>query len=261
MSIHLKKITIMVLLLGIWATSIFSQNTASTSGDWDKCQTWGYPVTLFQNNTDTKTVNTGIVVTSNVGWSTQALVLNGTGAVTFSGTGNYVRFNGDNGDDKTCRTNAVQNPGVCSNSNGWSLGGWNWGTCELWTSADGTSTVTATQSLSNVVTTGNVLRFSVCVNNSISPPSGSKSYLRVKYNGVIYATLDSRGGGGTTVTVTPQNGASGSTYSFGWTNWVDISFNLPTIPNSGVLSLEGQGTGSIGDDLQIRNIELTGYLP
>lgn len=242
-----------MVLLSIWGIPLLSQNTASLSGNWDSCSTWGNPGSIVQNATDTKTINTGITVTSNVGWSTKEIVFNGTGAVTFSGTGTYVRFDVDNGDDKTCQVNAIQNPGFCTNSNNWNFGGWNWSACEMWYSADNTNVVTATQSLSNVMTTGNVIKFSVRLDNFNNPSNGKRSYIRVKYNGVTYATLDSRGVNSTTGTVTANNGATGSTVNVPWKNWVDVSFNLPTVPSSGVLSVEGEGTGTPGDDLQIRN--------
>jgi hypothetical protein len=36
---------------------ISAQNTASTSGNWDNCTTWGNPASIIQNITDTKTIN------------------------------------------------------------------------------------------------------------------------------------------------------------------------------------------------------------
>lgn len=79
-----------------------AQNTATVSGNWDDCATWGSPASIIQNNTDTKTINAGVTVAQNTAWSTQNIVLNGNGAITFASASNSIDFVTDGGGDKTC---------------------------------------------------------------------------------------------------------------------------------------------------------------
>lgn len=80
---------------------LFSQNTATASGNWNDCNTWGSPSAIYRNTTDTKTINSGVTVTANENWSTAAIQLNGGSAVNFSGS-TVVDFTTDQGTDKSC---------------------------------------------------------------------------------------------------------------------------------------------------------------
>lgn len=80
---------------------LFSQNTATVSGNWNECNTWGNPVAIYRNKFDTKTINGGITVTANENWSTSAIQLNDGSAVNFSGS-TVVDFTTDQGADKFC---------------------------------------------------------------------------------------------------------------------------------------------------------------
>lgn len=87
------------------ATSMyaFAQNTASVSGNWDNCSTWGNPSSIFQNNTDTKTINTGISVTQNTTWSTNNVNFGtGNGSISFADNTKSIDFVTDLGPDKSC---------------------------------------------------------------------------------------------------------------------------------------------------------------
>lgn len=79
-----------------------AQNTATTSGNWNDCATWGNPTSVLQNNTDTKTINNGVTVTVNTNWSTQNITVNGNGAIDFASSNNSIDFVTDGGADKTC---------------------------------------------------------------------------------------------------------------------------------------------------------------
>ncbi|WP_296142806.1 hypothetical protein [uncultured Flavobacterium sp.] len=95
----------LVTLFSFMAVS--AQNTASTSGNWDDCATWGNPTSIIQNATDTKTINTGVNVVQNTAWSTNNITLNGNGAVIFASSANAVDFVTDLGADKSCASPIV----------------------------------------------------------------------------------------------------------------------------------------------------------
>ena len=92
-----------------------AQNTATASGAWSNCTTWGNPPAIYRNTTDTKTVNSGVTVTADANWSTGALVLNGSGAVNYNG-GIFTDFVNDQGADVTCDAvySAMQSAGCSS---------------------------------------------------------------------------------------------------------------------------------------------------
>lgn len=117
----MKKFNYIVLLVLLCAFGSISaqNNTASAGGDWNNCATWGNPSAIYQNATDTKTINNGVTVTQNTVWSTGAIQLNGNGAVSFANSGNAVIFGTDNGNDQSCcniatPTATVTQP-TCSN--------------------------------------------------------------------------------------------------------------------------------------------------
>lgn len=85
-------------------TGTNAQNTATTSGNWDNCATWGNPASIIQNTTDSKTINGGVNVVQNTAWSTGGIILNGTGSVTFASSSNAVDFITDGGGDQSCCT-------------------------------------------------------------------------------------------------------------------------------------------------------------
>ena len=100
----MNKITkypiIIILLFSILATV---QNTASLSGNWDACATWGSPTSILQNNTDTKTINTSVNVIQNTTWSTNTVDFGtGNGSVSFASSANFIDFMNDGGPDKSC---------------------------------------------------------------------------------------------------------------------------------------------------------------
>jgi hypothetical protein len=106
-----KILSFAVILLSFITVS--AQNTATTSGNWDDCATWGNPSSIIQNITDTKTINNGITVAQNTAWSTNNIIFIGNGAVTFASSTNAVDFVTDLGDDKTC-ANPIISTLTCS---------------------------------------------------------------------------------------------------------------------------------------------------
>ena len=98
----INQITFLIMLL--FFTTISAQNTATTTGSWNNCATWGNPLTIFNNTTDTKIINNGITVTQNTAWSTNNVVLNGTGGITFASQANSIDFVNDSGPDFSCCT-------------------------------------------------------------------------------------------------------------------------------------------------------------
>lgn len=99
------------LLLYLYPDFLFSQNTATASGNWNDCNSWGNPPAIFRNTTDTKTINNGITITENENWSTGALQLNGNGAVNFNGN-IVLDFTQDQGADKSCEIECGANIGA-----------------------------------------------------------------------------------------------------------------------------------------------------
>lgn len=89
------------IIITLSPISSFCQNTATASGNWNDCSSWGNPTRIFRNITDTKTINSGITITANENWSTKTLQLNGDGAVSMSGTIS-LNFVTDEGDDRAC---------------------------------------------------------------------------------------------------------------------------------------------------------------
>jgi len=80
-----------------------AQNTATTSGNWNNCTTWGSPASILQNNTDTKTINTGVNVVQNTTWSTKTIDFGtGNGSISFASSTNSIDFVTDGGSDQTC---------------------------------------------------------------------------------------------------------------------------------------------------------------
>lgn len=92
-----------------------AQNTATVSGAWSSCATWGSPPAIYRNTTDTKTINNGVTVTADANWSTAAVVLNGSGAVNYN-SGVVTDFVNDQGDDVSCDAlySALQSAGCAS---------------------------------------------------------------------------------------------------------------------------------------------------
>ncbi len=80
---------------------LVGQNTASSSGNWSACSTWGNPTAIYRNTTDTKTISSGVTVTADAVWSTAAIVLNGSGAVAYN-SGIFTDFVNDQGADASC---------------------------------------------------------------------------------------------------------------------------------------------------------------
>ncbi len=87
-------------ILAMYSQS-YAQNTASASGNWSACPTWGNPPAIYRNTTDTKTINNGITVTADTNWSTAAIVLNGNGGVNYN-SGVFTDLVNDQGADVTC---------------------------------------------------------------------------------------------------------------------------------------------------------------
>jgi|UPI000648D47A hypothetical protein len=96
----INQITFLIMLL--FFTTISAQNTATTTGSWNNCATWGNPPTIFNNNTDTKTINSGVTVIQNTAWSTNNVLLNGTGGITFASSTNSIDLVNDVGNDQAC---------------------------------------------------------------------------------------------------------------------------------------------------------------
>lgn len=101
----MKKIINYASLLLLFCLPAMAQNTASASGNWDDCATWGNPTAtgIMQNATDTKTINTGINVTQNVAWSTKTVDFGtGNGSISFADNTKSIDFVTDGGNDKAC---------------------------------------------------------------------------------------------------------------------------------------------------------------
>lgn len=88
-------------------TGMNAQNTATTSGNWDNCNTWGNPSSIVQTTTDMKTINNNVTVTQNTAWSTGSVIFNGNGAITFASSANSIDFVTDLGGDQSCCTVAT----------------------------------------------------------------------------------------------------------------------------------------------------------
>lgn len=167
--------------------NINAQNTASTSGNWNNCSTWGNPPAILQNATDTKTINSGTTVTQNTVWSTGAIQLNGDGGVNFANSGNAVIFGVDNGADQSCQ---------CPTPNSLAVSGaGNIGTCSNRT----------------FVLTGNNISnasWTISPTTGVSATSGSGSTATINFNGnasgnyTITFTANNTGGSCTTTTAT-----------------------------------------------------------
>lgn len=100
MKITIQYALALLLLSFLPATA---QNTASVSGNWNDCATWGNPTSIIQNATDTKTVNTGITVAQNTTWSTNNVSFGtGNGSVSFADNTKSIDFVTDLGADKSC---------------------------------------------------------------------------------------------------------------------------------------------------------------
>lgn len=97
----MKKINYLSLL-GLLLISVpaIAQNIATTSGNWNDCATWGNPTSIIQNETDTKTIKTGVNVIQNTTWSTKTVDF-GTGNGSVS-SANVIDFVTDLGSDKSC---------------------------------------------------------------------------------------------------------------------------------------------------------------
>ncbi|WP_294307153.1 hypothetical protein [uncultured Chryseobacterium sp.] len=89
--------------IGLWilTVSAYGQNSATASGNWSSCTTWGNPQAIYRNTTDNKAISNGITVTADVNWSTAAILLNGNGAVNYN-PGIFTDFANDQGDDVSC---------------------------------------------------------------------------------------------------------------------------------------------------------------
>jgi len=99
----MKKLIIYFTAALLASLPALAQNTATASGNWDSCATWGNPSSIIQSNTDTKTINAGITVAQNTIWSTKTIdFAGGNGAITFASSSNSIDFVVDGGDDKTC---------------------------------------------------------------------------------------------------------------------------------------------------------------
>lgn len=109
----IKRIAFVLPLLALAMGS--AQNTATASGAWSSCTTWGNPPAIYRNTSDTKTVSSGVTVTADASWSTGALVLNGSGAVNYN-SGIITDFVNDQGADVTCDAvyAALQSSGCAS---------------------------------------------------------------------------------------------------------------------------------------------------
>lgn len=114
----LKKFSIFLML--VMHIIAFAQNTASVSGNWDNCATWGKPPSIIQNVTDTKTINTGINVIQNTTWSTKIVDFTpGNGSVSFATSANSIDFVTDLGPDQSCCTApAITTQPVSGTTNG-----------------------------------------------------------------------------------------------------------------------------------------------
>lgn len=101
----MKKIITYASFLLIACLPAVAQNTASVSGNWNDCATWGNPTTngIIQNVTDTKTINTGINVIQNTAWSTNTINFGtGNGSISFASSANSIDFVTDGGSDISC---------------------------------------------------------------------------------------------------------------------------------------------------------------
>lgn len=84
--------------------STAAQNTATTSGNWDKCATWGYPSNITKGNDalSTKTLNPGISVIMNTNWNAQSLTLGAGSQLDFASSANGLDLNISGGTPQAC---------------------------------------------------------------------------------------------------------------------------------------------------------------
>jgi len=100
-----------------------AQNTASHSGNWNDCATWGNPSTIFNFVTDTKTINTGVNVVQNTAWGAKIIDFGtGNGSISFATSANSIAFVTDAGDNKTCAP--AMDDDTCAELT--PAGGWVW---------------------------------------------------------------------------------------------------------------------------------------
>lgn len=98
-----NKINPSVLFLLLAFLPAVAQNTATTSGNWDNCATWGNPTSILNNTTDTKTINTGVTIVQNTAWSTNNINFGtGNGSISFADATKSIDFVTDAGADKSC---------------------------------------------------------------------------------------------------------------------------------------------------------------
>lgn len=103
----MKKFNYIVLLALLCAFgSISAQNTASASGNWNVCATWGNPSGITKGNdvASAKTINNGIAVTMNTNWNAQNVSFTGNGALDFANTANALDLNVAGGAAQACVT-------------------------------------------------------------------------------------------------------------------------------------------------------------
>jgi len=107
----MKRMKFYFLLVFVFCTTLLygQTNTAGASGNIGKCRVWGFPFTLYNNASATKTINSGVTVTVNEDKNSGTINLNGTGALDLSGS-QGITFSGS-GTEINCRWDATVNSG------------------------------------------------------------------------------------------------------------------------------------------------------
>jgi hypothetical protein len=95
----------------VWAmmltfTPVIAQNTASVSGNWDTCSTWGNPtigITKGNDAASAKTINSSTTVAMNTNWNSQSVNFSSaTSILDFNSTANILDLNLAGGTPKSC---------------------------------------------------------------------------------------------------------------------------------------------------------------
>jgi len=107
----MKRIKIYLISVFVLSNTLLygQSNTAVANGNIGKCGVWGYPFTLYNNASATKTINNGITVTVNENKNSGAIDFNGSGALDLSGS-QGITFSGS-GTEINCRWNTTFNSG------------------------------------------------------------------------------------------------------------------------------------------------------
>jgi hypothetical protein len=112
----IKKYVIGCLML--FFVQAGAQNTATSSGNWDSCSTWGTPtigITKGNDASSAKSIGTGLTVTMDTNWNALSVDFgSNNGILDFNGTANVLDLNTAGGTAQTCVAPSGFNTTYCS---------------------------------------------------------------------------------------------------------------------------------------------------